>query len=636
MELLTLEELEKADWMPDTNYFKRFPQPSFNKIPPMGFRLFMDTVDTSTQYHHCGFINAVAVVYDELGDNYGRLIKFESKSKAIHAIYISDVDLKNNSKALDKLVKKGYLLISDSIVAKRLQEALSLINVNKFVPFATQTGYSKKFHGFILPDGLYTKDGKNLVIYDTKKTNNLPLNICGNYDTWKNEIVTKVVKYSIPTFSLIVAFSSLLFPFVDIGTIFVHFYGFSSRGKTLLLQLAASVFGNGGDPRNTDKSLITQWNKTPSALGAMAALYNGSVGLIDELHKCDNKNFPNAIYALCGGVDKSRSNSKGDLQETKTWRFPGLSSGEESGFDKINKTKEEATLGRMIRFLDIHIKGQIFEGLDDIAAEKLATNVKLNCSNHYGHAARDFMQQLLQINDDHDKLKELIVNEKEVIFDKLNKPGLSQEEIRVMHHFALFALAGYYASRFNILPISEEQVFDSVCYVRDIWLEHMKDYAQNIINQQKEKTDYVEMLRRAIVDNIHLYQDDNDQKPKANCKGYLKLVEEDKYTYLLKKNTFEDIYKGCNLDLVTKELCEKNILLRDPDQLKKRHPIKSIIGKNGKSAIKRLYTIDSSITDDDSPESKLVISDEEEMKLIMEYRNNKNKLALVDSDNFNK
>jgi uncharacterized protein (DUF927 family) len=53
-------------------------------------------------------------------------------------------------------------------------------------------------------------------------------------------------------------------PLNEQGIIY-HFYGQSSVGKTALLQLAASVNGNGGEPGNGE-SLIESWNTTPNAL----------------------------------------------------------------------------------------------------------------------------------------------------------------------------------------------------------------------------------------------------------------------------------------------------------------------------------------------------------------------------------
>ena len=623
MKFLTQDDVDNAPWISFNNSDKFANFPSAQAKPTA----YVFRKSNNSYMPDCGLINAVANVFDEEGKNFGKLIRYQKKTGTFDTVYISHKELKNNSNALDELVDKGYPLSPDQNISRALQSYLySIAKTVGFIPYANRTGYYKEFHGFVLPDGLYVEEGKKLVVYGNK--NDLPIEVHGDYDIWKKDIAGEMVKYAFPTYVFCVAFSSALYPFVDIGTIFTHFYGLSSRGKTLLLQLAASVYGKGSDPRNDPTgSLISQWNKTPTGLEATAALFNGTVGLLDELHKCEDKAFPKAIYALCGGVDKTRGTSTGGLQQEKTWSFPGLSSGEQSGLEKIQKSKQEATLGRMIRFLDIHLEGQMFTGFETEDAINLAKNTKTLCSEHYGHASRDFMQQLLCLAGDYESLRTIIKRElDDIVSQLLAKEGLEQEEMRVMDHFAIFILAGYYAVRFNILPMTEADVYKSVCDVRDIWLDHMKSHAQKLEREQAEKKDYVAMLKKAILDNVHLYQSTSDLKPMANCKGYYQLTQySDEYdAYLLKQKTFEEIFRGYNLEDVCDQLCEKNILLRDIKQYKRRYRIKSIIGKDGKSATLRLYTISSSIVDDPEEEvEKIVILDDEEMKIILEHRRKK-------------
>lgn len=550
---------------------------------------------------HTGLFAVVATVHDEDGGHYGKLVKYQTILGDIRLIYISNQSSKSNN-AWMEMVDHGFHLEMEPEVTTKLHRLIRRRISDNFVPFAEKAGYCKAFHGFILPDGLYTSNGKKLVVYeDTSRE--LPLNLAGSYDVWKEQIAAEAVKYSLPTFALCVAFSSMLFPFVDIGTIFVHFYEESSKGKTLLLQLAASIYGNASDPRNAAaKSLISQWNATPAGLQGMAALYNGSIALLDELHKCADKDFPNAIYALCGGIEKTRAKSNGKLQQAKTWVFPGLSSGEQSGREKIARSKEEATLGRLIRFLDIKVVGQMFTGLNDFDAGALATELKSLCATHFGHAARDFMAKLLALAPDHEALQVMIQSEWQALYKELCPTDLARTEMRVMHHFALFALAGKLAVRFGILPMSEEAVMKSVAEVRDIWLEEMKGEAAKLAEEARKASapDFVGMLKAAIIGGIHRFSTTDDAKPKANVLGYIqksRTTGEPSY-YLLKPETFEVIFDGHNLLAVCEYLCNKGVLVRGRNQYKKSHRIHSIIGKDGNSATQRLYTIKADILDD--------------------------------------
>jgi uncharacterized protein (DUF927 family) len=341
--------------------------------------------------------------------------------------------------------------------------------------------------------------------------------------------------------------------------------------------------------------------------------FDGGMGAIDELHSCDDKVFSDVIYSISNGSSKARSTGTGEAQKQYDWKLLGLSSGEQSGFEKLSRhNTENATLGRAIRFADIPVTGQIFtnfdgEVLDIKEAGALASKLKEECGANYGYAGRDFVQQLLQLGDSKESLKALIEKDMQEMFDKLTAGiELESPELRLMRHFAMIAVAGNYAVIFDILPMTEQRVFDTICHVRDLWLSEMEHFHQ----QKAKKEDYTQILRTWLSKNMTKFHPQYQPKATANCKGYIKVRErgEKDDIYLLTSASFDEVFGNNKASDVYANLAEKGILILPPPD-KGTGKQRKQINYNVPSAIGgsiRLYTINVSLldVDDDSIEEE--------------------------------
>jgi putative DNA primase/helicase len=277
-----------------------------------------------------------------------------------------------------------------------------------------------------------------------------PTMMNGTYEGWQ-DIAKEAVKYKLPAFAMISPFAKTVAQILETPALLVHFYGYSSIGKTLLLQLATSAYANAGDP-NVGNSAIKKWN-TPSVLDNATGML-----VLDELHMASDKAFFNVVTQI---------QANGLI----------LSAGEQSMVDKFSKALSVGTTtGKLIRVLDIHLKGQIFTDFEgnellSLEAEKLAIKLKELCGLHYGHAGLDFTQQLSNLA----YSKAVIQQEVQVMLEKLvDGMELVPEVRRAIGMFAMIAVAGNYAVQFGILPMTEQNVFDALVYVRDLWLSEMK------------------------------------------------------------------------------------------------------------------------------------------------------------------
>lgn len=546
-----------------------------------------------------------ARVSSETGANSGWIIKYKDKINNDRLIYLSAIDI-DSGKYIQILLDNSFHITPSPQARTTFKRLLSRwkLNVDYLVPFVAELGYSPKYHGFFMADGLYLADAKKYIWFDEAQQGQLQNSTpAGSYQKWKDNIASEVIQYPLPAFALIYTFASYLQQLIELSTTFVHFYGETSHGKTLLLQLATSVHANGTDPNGGSSSYIQGWNTTTAGLENIARSFSGSIGVIDEIHMCDPKEFSNSIYTICSGSSKTRATANGKAQKKYEWKFLALSSGEQSGFEKLSRYNiADATTGKAIRFIDIAVPKQIFTDYDgnELGSEEannLATKLKEECSLNFGHAGRDFVQNLLSLGSSQEELKALIEQDMKRMFDKLTADlTLKNEERRIMRTFAMIAAAGNFAVMFDILPMTEDQVFSAVSYVRDIWLKEMAHFH----NQKAKSEDNAFVLKKWIDKNMSKFYALTDPTPKNNCKGYYKLLAHGvkNNVYLLTSESFQEVFFNHKINDVCAELARKNILtpVYDEDGNVKRyqqsHRVSSIAGPDGQPAPTRLYSID--------------------------------------------
>jgi len=366
-----------------------------------------------------GLFTIVADSYDSDGGNHGKYIKiWTPHNNKEHFIYFSLVELNSDNKFFHTLLDKGFQLNVEPAIIKVIKKLFINEAPQYHMPYITGMGYMQSLHGYAFPDGSYTKDGQFEVILDQSK-DLPPVDIIGDYAQWKTEIAGQAVKGKIPSFVMMYSIASMLLPFSDLGTLFLHLWGQSSCGKSLMLQLAGSVYGSGIDPRVGAGSMIQKWNTTSIAVLDTAQKFNGSILLLDEIGECEDTEFQKVIYQINGGVGKSRATSGGRVKKTESWSLLGVSSGEISGRAKIENSGGEQKEGEAVRFLDIHIQEQIFPGINDVST--FVESLKHACGQHGGHASRDFIKKLLGIADSEETLSETVLVRVEIALTRLSK-----------------------------------------------------------------------------------------------------------------------------------------------------------------------------------------------------------------------
>ena len=135
--------------------------------------------------------------------------------------------------------------------------------------------------------------------------------------------------------------ASVLSHILKVDSFIFEWSGETSKGKTVTLKVAASVWGN---PSTGQGGIIKKWNVTPVNIERTASLLNNLPLFLDDTKDLSRtKIISNLIYNLASGQGKGRGSIKGS-QITRYWNNISFSTGEQ----KITTfTKDGGTAARV-------------------------------------------------------------------------------------------------------------------------------------------------------------------------------------------------------------------------------------------------------------------------------------------------
>lgn len=206
-----------------------------------------------------------------------------------------------------------------------------------------------------------------------------------------------------PRIALAASFASVLIHPLNALPFIVDFYGQTGGGKTMTINIAASIWG---DP--APGAYVGNFRASDTNLEIRADMLNSLPMVLDDsknASKYVQDNYESLIYNLCAGKGKGRSNKDLGVAEEKTWNCVTICNGE-------NPISEFADSGGAInRIIEIECCEDIYEN----PAEINSTVMK-----NYGFAGRVFVGNLKKITPD--ELKEM-KSEIEKGFDGYNFPA---------------------------------------------------------------------------------------------------------------------------------------------------------------------------------------------------------------------
>lgn len=161
-----------------------------------------------------------------------------------------------------------------------------------------------------------------------------------------------------------------------------HLAGDSTRGKTTMLKVAASVFG---DP---ESEWVASWNTTPVAAELRAAAWNHLPQCYDELGAGgDAQAAERLLYQLINGMGRTRGRADLSTREVPTWSCTFLSTGERA------LASSDASTGAQVRCIQLPVRGFGQLGADAI------DGIRRACAANAGSLGYEWLDTLIRVED---------------------------------------------------------------------------------------------------------------------------------------------------------------------------------------------------------------------------------------------
>ncbi len=288
---------------------------------------------------------------NDVGSGWGLWLQWRDSDHRTHQRLVPAASLHGETGVLcQALASEGLFIERDK--QKELARYLNSAHVARRVTVVDHSGWHVigGRQVFVLPNETIGGPESETVMLESAA--NAPYQSRGSLDDWRAGVATLTRGHSLPVLAISTALAGPLVNLVGGEGGGLHFFGASSRGKTTMLQAAASVWGRGGTP-----GFVRAWRATTNGLEGAAALASDTVLILDEMGVLEARDAAAAIYGLANGAGKQRASRDGSLSEPKSWRVIVISSGEIPLEAKLTEGKGKARAGQLIRILDVPATG---------------------------------------------------------------------------------------------------------------------------------------------------------------------------------------------------------------------------------------------------------------------------------------
>ena len=432
-----------------------------------GFRLTKNSLDYYDEQKKewikiCAPLKIIALTRELEEENAGRLVEFKDRQGQIKQVKIFDSWLsKDGSKIHDVLYKYGLDIGTEGKTKRKLNEFLNLINPVKTISYTIKSGWHSR--SFLTAYKVYGEDDGTLIHLPSAEPAKLQSK--GTLDEWKNNIAALCINNSRLTLAVSAAFASMILTPCNADNFFLHFYGRSSQGKTTMLDVAASVFG--------DHSYTRTWRMTDNGLEGIAMAHNDLCLFLDEISECDPFKVGAMAYMIVNGSGKTRATTQGLARRVMRWTLGGISTGEENLSDIIKTTGKNPKAGQLLRILSIPALPEgglgLFEDIHGFNnAGDFSIQLKRAANKYHGTAFSAFIEKAI---DDYDNIRFFYNQELEIAYSKYLPKNASGQDTRAFISFVTCGIGGLLATKYGLTGWDYDSIMPLVIKNFNSWLE---------------------------------------------------------------------------------------------------------------------------------------------------------------------
>jgi uncharacterized protein (DUF927 family) len=444
----------------------------------------------------CGYIKPLYCMEDAEG-NHGLLVEIVTRrDKKVECFFPRD-EIATEKDTIKLLLKKG---LSVPHLKTDYTYAINFY-LNNFEPKDRATGVSmagwQNKKSYILPfvdapRNTYKVDNQDNTTEYILQQNGVisrELQKKGTLTEWKRTVGEVTKGNHLHCFSIMVALTAPILKLMNEEGGFFHFVGASSIGKSSILQVAMSVWGN---------TEMGTFRATDNNLEGICKEANDGVIFLDEMGECEADALSRIVYMVANGVTKGRADRSGNARAITHFKVLALSSGEKGIEEKLAEKKIYAKAGQMLRMGELDAdRGKGLATFDIIninpdTQEKFkngaeqAEYLKLHARENCGVIIDAFMTEFVKDPNTYIRgIKKL----KDEWTKQLNRTTVQPEIDRMIKKLSTIYATGVTASVMGILPYKKEEI-----------LEYLNSIFENWLNRRGGDVSYE---LQAIINNIY-------------------------------------------------------------------------------------------------------------------------------------
>ncbi|WP_425044638.1 DUF927 domain-containing protein [Primorskyibacter sp. S87] len=418
------------------------------------------------------------------GGGWGRVVAVEDPDGNWNEVILEARDVsKKSATALGPLFDRGLELAPIEEAAQSVAALIAAWRPQARYLRSDRLGWAdKSFSAFTLGDGRVL--GEGLVVTDAVSDDvAAAMHARGSLESWRQAVAEPCVDNPLMILALSHAFTGPLLSVLGRDGGGFHLRGVSSRGKSTLLGVAASVWGA--------PSFMQSWRGTDNGIEGIAAACNDSLLVLDELHQVDPSVAGEIVYMLANGRGKMRSNSNGRTQRTLSWTVPVLSSGELSLEEHMASGGRTMYAGQDIRLIDLAADVRLRGAFDCLHGEPdgraFAERMKQAGQENYGVAGPVFVERLMKNSDKLEGFSRVVSGYCRMWDKNVDLPPDGQVQ-RVLVRFAIAAVAGETATKFGLTGWPRGAAQAAAFELFQSWLDARDGATRAEINGAVERT----------------------------------------------------------------------------------------------------------------------------------------------------
>ncbi len=407
---------------------------------------------------------------DPHGRAWGKFLRWRDADDRQHVRHVADAALQG-----EPATRCGDLASDGLWINRSQQRALANYLSNATVPGRVTVVSRTGWHDiggqavFMLAEQISAPRGTETVILDAAAIG--PYEARGSLENWRDGIGSLASGHILPVLAISAAFAGPLLHLAGQEGGGVHVFGGSSKGKTTILQMAASVWGRGATP-----GYVRAWRATANGLEVAAASASDTVLVLDELGVVDARDAAAVIYGLANGAGKARAARDGSLRKPKSWRVLVLSTGEVPTETKLAEDKgRKARAGQLVRLLDIPADREKGFGVFDHGGRDgnpgtLAKDCKHAAAlSAYGTAGPEFVRRIIE--EGTDEIAEHVRAMVAGFVERHVENGVDGQIGRAAQRLGLIAAAGELATALGVTPWQEGEASAAAAWALARWVE---------------------------------------------------------------------------------------------------------------------------------------------------------------------